>query len=198
MRSTGQGFTVAELMVCLAILTLAAMLGLPALFHLGASLRLQLAAEELAAAMHSARSFAILRGANVAVKFLPRADGFSTWAVYRDGNGNGVLNRDITSGVDPLVTPPRPLEQLGRRMHFGFPPGRLARDPGDRTQRLHPTDDPIRFNASDLASFGPLGTSTPGSVYITDGQSLLMAVRVTGRNGKVKIIVYDFDQEIWR
>ncbi|MES1211289.1 MAG: hypothetical protein ABUL63_03035, partial [Acidobacteriota bacterium] len=60
------------------------------------------------------------------------------------------------------------------------------------------TGDPIRFNSSDLASFGPLGTSTPGSLYLTDSQKRLMAVRVYGRTGKVKVIAYDFDAEVWR
>jgi hypothetical protein len=82
-------------------------------------------------------------------------------------------------------------------MRFGFPPGRPVRDPGD-PRKLLSTDDPIRFNQSDLASFGPLGTSTPGSLYLTDGQSRLLAVRVYGRTGKVKVIAYDFDAEVWR
>jgi hypothetical protein len=56
----------------------------------------------------------------------------------------------------------------------------------------------VRFNASDLAAFGPIGTSTPGSVYLTDGADRLMAVRVFGRTGKVKVIVYDFAAEVWR
>ena len=59
-------------------------------------------------------------------------------------------------------------------------------------------DDAIRFNSSDLASFSPMGGSTPGTVYLTDGQSQLAAVRVTGRTGKVKVVVYDFGAEVWK
>jgi hypothetical protein len=197
MRSTESGFEIAELVVSLAVLTVLLMLGLPALAHFASGLRLRLAAGELEGTLRSARSLAIRLDTEVAVKFRPRPDGSATWAVYRDGNGNGVLNRDITAGIDPQVTPPQVLEELGRQMRFGFPPGRPVRDPGDPRSLLS-TDDPIRFNQSDLASFGPLGTSTPGSLYLTDGQSRLLAVRVYGRTGKVKVIAYDFDAEVWR
>jgi hypothetical protein len=198
MRSTERGFEIAELVVSLAVLTVAVMLGLPALSHFASGLRLRLAAGELEGALRNARSLAIRLDTEVAVKLFPRPDGSATWAVYRDGNGNGVLNRDIAAGIDPQVAPPQALEELGRQMRFGFPPGKPARDPGDPHLLLRSTDDPIRFNQSNLASFGPLGTSTPGSLYVTDGQSRLMAVRVFGRTGKVKVIVYDFDAEVWR
>jgi type II secretory pathway pseudopilin PulG len=197
MRSTDPGFQLAELVVSLAVLTVVALLGIPLLSRMAAGTRLDLAAAELVGALRGARSLAIRLDAEVAVKFIPGADGGATWAVYRDGNGNGVLNKDIASGVDPLVTPPRVLEELGKQMRFGFPPGKQVRDPSSPGQMLA-TDDPIRFNQSNLASFGPLGTATSGSVYVTDGQSRLMSVRVFGRTGKVKVIAYDFDAEIWR
>jgi hypothetical protein len=119
----------------------------------------------------------------------------ASYTLYRDGDGDGVLNRDIQTGVDPALTLPRPLQYLSR-MRFGFPPGLRVRDPGSR--RWMTTLDPIRFNDSDLASFTPLGTSTSGSVYLTDGKRRLVAIRVFNRTGKVKIIAYDFDEEIWR
>jgi type II secretory pathway pseudopilin PulG len=197
MRSTESGFQMAEMLVSLAVLTILLMIALPALSGLAGGVRLELAADEMAGALRGARSLAIQLNSEVAVKLILRADGSATWAVYRDGNGNGVLNRDITAGVDPMVTPPRALEELGKQIRFGFPPGKRVRDPGDPGQLLA-TDDPIRFNSSNLASFGPLGTGTAGSLYLTDGQSRLMAVRVFGRTGKVKVIAYDFDAEIWR
>ena len=198
MRAKEQGYQIAELVVVMAILSVLLLFGLPSLARMSAGVRLTLAAAELQSVLREARSLAIRQSTEVAVKFYPRPDGFATWAVYRDGDGDGVLNRDITAGIDPEVKPPRPLEQLGRRLRFGFPPGAPARDPGDPSSRLPPGGDPIRFNSSDLASFGPLGTSTPGSLYLTDSQSRLMAVRVYGRTGKVKVIVYDFEAEVWR
>ena len=83
-------------------------------------------------------------------------------------------------------------------MRFGFPPGRAPRDPGNPRRRLDRLDDPIRFNSSDIASFSHLGTSTPGSVYVTDGERCLSAARVFGITGKVSVLAYDTARESWR
>ena len=86
---------------------------------------------------------------------------------------------------------------MGSYAHFGFPPGPAPRDPGNPSSRLDRLDDPIRFNRSDIASFDQLGTSTPGSLYLTDGRALLSVVRLFGRTGKVKILRYDSKTEKW-
>jgi type II secretory pathway pseudopilin PulG len=198
MRQDERGFQLLELMVALAVFIVLLSLAAPPILRLSGEMRLRLAAEEVVAAMRIARSTAVLRCANVALKFRPRTDGRSTWALYRDGDGDGVLSKDIDKGVDPQIAPPRRLEQIGDRVRFGFPPGRPARDPGNPSARLRRGDDPIRFNSSDLASFGPLGTATPGSVYLTDGSGALAAVRVNGRTGKMTVIVYDFNKEVWK
>jgi len=65
-------------------------------------------------------------------------------------------------------------------------------------RRLGNLGDPIRFNRSDLAVFSPLGEATPGSAYLTDSQRGLAAVRLFGRTGKVKVLLYDPDTETWR
>ena len=197
MRSLQRGFTLADLVAALAFLTVTALCGFPVLTRVAAGLRLTLAAFELEGVLRGARSLAISCGSEVAVKFQPRPDGFASWSVYRDGDGDGVLNRDIAAGVDPQIAPPRPLEQLGRQLRFGFPPGRPPRDPGDPSHRLD-TGDPIRFNGSDLASFSSLGTSTPGSLYLTDGVGRLMAVRVANRAGKMRVITWVPERRIWR
>lgn len=191
------GFNLVELIVVLCILALIAAVGVPPLLEISGDLRLHLAAQELGGTLRLARSEAALRGFNVAVKFRPGQGGATTYTLYRDGDGDGVLNRDIDAGVDPALSRPRPLQYLGSRMHFGFPPGLKVRDPGT-PRKWMTVQDPIRFNNSDLASFGPLGTSTPGSVYLTDGKRRLMAVRLTNRTGKPRIIVYDFENEVWR
>jgi type IV fimbrial biogenesis protein FimT len=197
MRSTESGFEIAELVVSLAVLTVLLMLGLPALAHFASGLRLRLAAGELEGTLRSARSLAIRLDTEVAVKFRPRPDGSATWAVYRDGNGNGVLTADINAGRDPQVGPPRRLSNFGRGVGFGFPPGRPPTDPSSPGHLMTPSD-PIRFNSSDLASFSPLGTSTPGSLYLTDSRQRLLAVRLANRAGLVHILTYDAAKRVWR
>ncbi len=144
-----------------------------------------------------ARARAVRLSAKVGVKFRSSEETVS-WRLYRDGDGDGVRSRDIDSGVDPPLGPPRTLAHLGRHVRFGFPPGPPPRDPGDPRRRLRRLDDPIRFNRSDIASFGPLGGSTPGSLYITDSRHHLAVVRVFGRTGKVRTLFWDRREDRWR
>ena len=194
---TESGFNVIELLVLLAVAGILLSLAIPPFFEMSGDFRVRLAAQDLQGTLRLARSWAIRYSANVAVRFDEDDAGIVTFTLYRDGDGDGVLNRDIDAGVDPRVSPPRQLAHFGGGVGFGFPPGRAPRDPGSPSRRLR-KDDPVRFNDSDLASFGPLGTSTPGSLYVTDGRRRLAAVRVFGRTGKVRILVYDFEKDKWR
>jgi type II secretory pathway pseudopilin PulG len=197
MNSHPKGFQLAELTVALAVLAFLVTLGLPPLLRSSGDLRLRLATAELVGVLRLARSWAVRHSANVAVKFRTARDGVVTYTLYRDGDGDGVLNRDIDAGVDPQVEPPRRLSNLGRGFGFGFPPGPPAPDPGSPGHRV-PTSDPIRFNQSDLASFNPLGTSTPGSLYLTDGLRRLAVVRVANHAGRMRVFTWDPERRVWR
>jgi hypothetical protein len=119
------------------------------------------------------------------------------WSLYADGDGDGVLNADLSDGTDPRLTLPRPLTYFGRRIRFGFPEGAKPSDPSNPRRRLEGLGDPIRFNRSDLASFGALGTGTPGSLYLTDGRRLVV-VRVLSRTGRVRVLAWDRETDTWR
>ncbi|HKI05958.1 MAG TPA: type II secretion system protein [Thermoanaerobaculia bacterium] len=192
-----KGFNLLELIVTLSVMGFVLTVGAPPLLRISGDLRLHLATQELVGVLRVARSYALRHDANVAVKFRTGRNGVITFALYRDGDGDGVLTRDIDAGTDPQVSPPRPLAHLGRGFGFGFPPGPPPRDPstGRPMDRL---DDPIRFNQSDLASFGPLGTSTPGSLYITDSVKRLALVRVANRTGRVRVLTYNARERVWR
>lgn len=192
------GFHLVEVMVVLAVMSAIAALVVPGALRLTAGLRVRLAAFELAGALRTASALAVRRGERVAVKFRVSEDGSVSYRLYRDGDGDGVRNRDIESGVDPPVGLPHQLHHLGAHVRFGFPPGDPPRDPGDPGRRLGRLQDPIRFNLSDLASFGPLGGSTPGSLYLTDSRFHLSAVRVTGATGRIRILKYDPGTQTWR
>jgi type II secretory pathway pseudopilin PulG len=191
------GYQLVEVVVAAAIVGITAGLLLPPLLRLSEGRRVRLAAAELTGVLHQARSNAIRYSRHVGVKFLVEGERVR-WGLYRDGDGDGVLSRDIDSGVDPPLGLPRTLTHLGRHVQFGFPPGPPPRDPGDPSRRMRRLDDPIRFNRSDIASFGPVGGSTPGSLYITDGIRHLVVVRVFGRTGKVKVLRWDAGEDRWR
>ena len=180
----------------LAVLSIFVSAVLPALFRSTARLRLSLAAREVAGVLRVARLYAVRYNAKVAVKFTTGSDGMVTFSLFRDGDDDGVRNRDIDAGTDLRLTAPRRLAHLGSAIRFDFPVGVPPRHPstGRPMARL---DDPIRFNRSDLASFSPMGAATPGSVYISDQRSNLIVVRVTSRTGRVRLLRYDYETEVW-
>ena len=196
MRRRERGFQLIEMLAALAVCGIGAAIVVPPLLRTTARLRLELAAQEVADTLLKARSTAIRHSANVAVRFRVAGSDVS-FALYRDGDGDGVLNRDIDAGVDPQVAPPRRLEHVGADVRFGLPAWPV-RDPGDPRAWLENPADPVRFNRSDLASFSPLGGSTPGSLYLTDGGEGVAAVRVSGRTGRIHVLRYDFATGTWR
>jgi hypothetical protein len=192
-----RGFQLVELVVTLAVLAALALLSLPSLLGASAALRVNLAAHEVAGALREARSLAIRHCRPVAVRFYPepRRVGF---AHFVDGDGDGVRNADIRSGVDRPLGPLRWFAHLGGRVGFGFPPGPPPRDPSDPSRRLGRLTDPVRFNDSDLASYNPLGGGTAGSLYLTDGRRYLTVVRVYGATGRLRILRWDPAADAWR
>jgi len=195
---TRNGFQLTELTIVLALFALMTLLTAPPLLRISGDLRLRLAAQELVSAMRLARSWAIRHDANAALKFRTARDGTVTFTLYRDGDGDGVLTKDINSGVDLQVEPPRRLTALGRDVHFGFPPEGSWPDPTSPKKKIDPNGDPIRFNQSDLASFGPFGTSTPGSLYLTDGARRFAVIRVTSLTGRVRVFTWLPERHAWR
>jgi len=193
--SSRRGFSSLELVVALGVTAALVTATAAGAFQLQASLAIRSAAAELAAAFFRARTYALTRGVSVALKF--RNDGGRyEWALYRDGNGNGVRNAEIASGVD-------------RSLGFAVPwlrgdvrPGILkdtpVPDPSTPGRKLDRVDDPIRFNNSDLCSFSPAGESTPGSIYLWDGRDRMAVVRVFGRTAKIHTLYYVRGENSWR
>ena len=197
-RTSQDGYQIIELIVALAILSFVAFLATPPLMSMTARLRVRLAAHEITSALHSTRTWAVRHRHKAALKFFVHEDRTTEFAVFVDGNGNGVRNREIESGTDWQAEPRRRLTNLGRTAYLGFPADSDPRDPGNPSRRIERLDDPVRFNRSDLASFDPMGTVTPGSVYLTDGKNQLAVVRLYNRTGRMKVLFYDFEEEIWK
>jgi len=184
--------------MALALLGLALALTLPLLQREARDLEGRLAADELSSVLALARSTALRRDANVAVRFNVRSGERVEFALYRDGDGDGVRNADIEDGIDPRISPMHRLRHFGRAVRFGFPAGLRPTVPGDPSHHLTRLGDPIRFNRSDLASFSPLGSATPGSLYFTAGRRELWVVRLLGRSGRVRVLRYDPASRRWR
>src|SRR6185436_2024995 len=119
------------------------------------------AARYVSARFQRARMEAVMRSTPVALQFAQTPDGYR-YAVYLDGNGNGVLTSDIASGVDRQINAAEQLRDRFAGVDFGAVPGLPPIDPGGTA----PGTDPIRLGAGSLASFTPLGSSSSGTVYI--------------------------------
>ena len=198
MRRAEAGFQLVDPLIALAVSAIVLGVAAPPLLRAAAGLQVRLATLEVGAALRLARGYAVRHSAHVGVKFRTAPDGAVSWGLYLDGDHDGVRTDDIDSGVDPLAAPVRQLAHFGRRIRFGFPPGRPPRDPADPRRRLDRLDDPIRFNRSDICSFGPLGGSTPGSVYVTDGAHHLAVARVANATSRLRVMTYDRVRDRWR
>lgn len=197
-RDSFRGFTLIDVLAVLAVLGVLVTLSVPPLRKMHDGLELQLAATEVAGVMRQARQYAVVHNVHVGIKFHRDEDtGFVYMQLYRDGDGDGVRTKDIEKGDDIPVAAAMPLTHVGRRVHFGFPTGPMPRNINGRG-RITRREDPIRFNRSDIASFGPMHTATPGTVYLTDGSLRVAAVRISSRNARLRIYYWSRNTGIWR
>ena len=143
------------------------------------------AARYVSARLQRARMEAVMRSASVAVHFAQTPDGYR-YAVYLDGNRNGVLTEDIQHGVDRRINATERLRDHFAGVDFGAVPGLPPIDPGGPA----PGNDPIRLGVSSLATFTALGTSSSGSVYIRGRRDAQYAVRIFGDTGKTRMLKF--------
>jgi hypothetical protein len=150
------------------------------------------AARYVSARFYDTRMEAVTRSSEVAVRFTATDTGY-VYAVYADGNGNGVLARDIQSNVDRQIHAPEQLSSQFSGVDFGTLPGLPAIDAGSPV----PGDDPIKLGVSNMVSFSALGSSSSGTLYIKGRGITQYAVRVIGTTAKVRIFRFDARSRRW-
>lgn len=187
------GYSLLELGVVLAILLIIGMVAVPAFANLRRRAAMRAASSQLRSIFHLVRMRAIVRGRNAGVKFV-KAGSVWQFAVYDDGDRDGVRNEDIASGVDRLVEPPRVVLAEAPIVTIGLL-NEIIKDPdGDP---LPPGKGPVHFNKAAICSFSPLGESTPGTIYITNGIGDLWCVRIYGATAKMRTLRYDRGKKKW-
>jgi hypothetical protein len=151
------------------------------------------AAHYISTRFQRARMEAVMRSAAVALQFTAAGTSYA-YAEYVDGNGNGVLTREIRSGIDPLVRAKERLADQFTGVDFGALPGLPPIDAG----ATPPGSDPIRLGSGNSASFSPLGSATAGTVYILGRGGAQYAVRIFGETGKTRLLKFDRGTSRWR
>jgi len=178
-----RGHTLLEMVFVLGIILLMASLLIPGLRAYSQEAHLLGAAQKFCGQFREAYSMAVKRNVNTAIRFETGAGG-PTYSLYADGNGNGVLSADIATGRDRRVAGPFELSGGAADVRVGINPGVPAIPPDSGT--LDPAD-PIKFGRSNMVSFSPMGTATPGTFYLA-GTFAQAAVRVTPGSARVRIM----------
>jgi len=150
------------------------------------------AARYLSTRLQRTRMEALTRNTSTALRFSSSSNGYA-FAAYVDGNGNGVLSKDIQSGIDRVVQPPGRLGDQFPGVEFGAIAGLPAADPSGTP----PGSDPIRLGSSDMVVFTATGTATPGSLYICGRRNTQYVVRIFGETGKTTVLVFNTKSGQW-
>jgi hypothetical protein len=188
-----RGYSLLELVFVLAISVTAGATAVPQLLAGLDDQRASGATHYMSARFQRARMEAVMRSTSVAIRFTQTGGGYA-YAVYMDGNGNGVRTNEILNGTDRLVTAMERLSDHFGDVDFGVAPGLPPVDPGGTA----PGTDPIHLGASRLAVFSALGSSSSGTVYIRSRKNAQYAIRVFGETGKTRMVKFNPRTGQWR
>jgi type II secretory pathway pseudopilin PulG len=178
------GYSLLEMVVVMALFMLLCAVAAPALKAYSVDAQLLGAARQFKEQFLFARSLAVLSNRSTAIRF-ETVEGVTTFSLYEDGGFNGVLATEIAKGVDRRVRGPFLLTGGAPEVRVGINEGVVAIPPDRGTLT---TDDPIRFGRSNMISFSPLGTASPGSFYLATRYEQA-AVRVSPGSAKVSVLV---------
>lgn len=155
--------------------------------------RTVIGARYLAGQLQRARLESLKRARSVAVR-LVLAGGRTQCRLYADGNGNGVLQRDIDRGVDVALTRGEWLDD--QAPDVGLRINQPVIDISGSTL-LDAGDDPLHIGNTSLVTFTPLGSSTSGTLYVAAARGPQMAIRIFGATGRVRLLVFDAQTQQW-
>ena len=147
----------------------------------------------LAGQLQRARLAALRRAVPVAVR-IEMVDDRTSLRVFMDGNGNGVLQKDIDKGLDPPLSPLHWVDEQARDVSLRI--NQAILDAGG-SGALEAGDDPLRIGNSALLTFSPLGTATSGTLYVAAQRGPQMAIRVFGATGRVRVLMFDAQTRQW-
>lgn len=190
-RRSSRGYSLIELTFVSGLIATLSGMAVPQVLTAIDEYRTAGAVRYLTTRLARARMEAVVRSADVAVRFTPDAEG-DGYAVYVDGNGDGVRTRDMQQGVDRLLMPAEHLRDNFAGVRFEVPVGLPPVESGSATD-----GDPLKLGVSNLLSFSALGTCSSGSVFIRGRSGAQYVIRAYGQTGKVRALKYDPRNRRW-
>ncbi|MQA30188.1 MAG: hypothetical protein GEU82_10160 [Luteitalea sp.] len=185
-------FSVIELIFVLGLAATLTGVAVPQVIQSLDDMRTAGATRYIASRLQQARMDAVSRTRDTAIRFTATGSTFA-FAVYVDGNRNGVHTSDIENGIDAAMTPLERLSDQFPRVDFGILPGL----PPVLPDATRPGDDPIHLGPGNIATFTSSGTSSTGSIYIRGRGAAQYAIRLFGQTGKTRILKFDARQQAW-
>lgn len=183
MRHATDGFTLLEMAIALAVLLVMFAVAVPHVRAYSEHAYIEAAGRAFEVEFRKAQSIAVRSQAQTALVF-EADDEPPTYSLYADRNHNGVRRADIRNGIDERISGPFALAAGLPGVRVAILPGLRVIPPGSGPLD---TSDPIRFGNSDILSFGPLGTATPGTFYLA-GRHVQAAIRVVAGNARVRLL----------
>jgi type II secretory pathway pseudopilin PulG len=172
------GYTILEVIVVIAILMIVLAAAIPRTKAYIQESSVRGAAFYIRSLLRGARSRAAAEARYIGVVF-EEVKGDPVFSLYADGNGNGIRRADIRRGIDRRFREPYRLSAVFPGVHYGsLPDGAGPPFPG------------LRIGRSYILSFSPLGSSTSGTVFLSNEYGQVYAVIVMGSTGKVRIARY--------
>lgn len=185
------GASLIEVLLVMTMIATITAIAAPTAASVADASRVRHAAALVSSKFRLAKQEALSRGANVGVVFDRIGSGWSL-RVCRDGNRNGLRRADISSGMDPCPDRPVAIADLVPHVEVAVDP--TLRGPAGEA----PSSDPVRFGASNIASFSPDGSCTAGSVYLRSSNGLQFIVRVAGIIARIRVMRYDSAKAGWK
>src|SRR5262249_28073765 len=145
------------------------------------------------ARLQHARMESVMRSADVGLKFVQSAGGYS-YSTYVDGNGNGIRTIDIERGGDPPLKPAERLPAFFYGVDFRVLPGLPPVEPGGAA----PDADPIKLGTSNIVTFTAIGSSSSGSLYVLGRKGAQYVIRIFGESGKTRVLKFNPQTKKWK
>jgi type II secretory pathway pseudopilin PulG len=190
-RATPQsGLTILELLFTIAIGATITVIALPLTGNAVDEIRTRMAARYMEGQIMRARMDALRRSRAVGLRFEPW-EGDYLFAMYADGNGNGIRTADIALAIDMQLVAPDRLSDKYPGVRFELLPD-IPEIDGDTGG----TRDGLRIGTSRILTLTPDGSSSSGTLYVR-GRRAQCAVRVLGVTGRTRVLQYSPGARAW-